>query len=72
MSRFFLVTNVLFLLFCSSLYAAAKPIPSPPSIDADSFYLVDFQSGRVLAEKDPDKRVEPASITKLMTAYLVD
>jgi D-alanyl-D-alanine carboxypeptidase (penicillin-binding protein 5/6) len=33
---------------------------------------MDFNSGRVLAEKNPDKRVEPASITKLMTAYLVD
>jgi D-alanyl-D-alanine carboxypeptidase (penicillin-binding protein 5/6) len=72
MSRIFLTVNLLFLLFCSSLYAAAKPIPSPPSLNADSFYLVDFQSGRVLAEKNPDKRAEPASITKLMTAYLVD
>ncbi|MEM7563649.1 MAG: D-alanyl-D-alanine carboxypeptidase family protein, partial [Pseudomonadota bacterium] len=52
--------------------AAAKPIPNPPSLKATSFYLFDFDSGRVLAEKDADKRIEPASITKLMTAYLVD
>ena len=52
--------------------AAPKPVPSVPALDADSFYLMDFDSGRVIAEKDPDKRVEPASITKLMTAYLVD
>lgn len=60
------------LLVSASLWAAPKPIPDPPSIKADSYYLLDFDSGRVLAEKNPDKRVEPASITKLMTAYLVD
>jgi D-alanyl-D-alanine carboxypeptidase (penicillin-binding protein 5/6) len=67
------ITVTAFLVFIStSLWAAPKPIPDPPSIDADSYYLMDFNSGRVLAEKDPDKRIEPASITKLMTAYLVD
>ncbi len=58
-------------LFAASAWAAAKPIPNPPSIDATSYFLVDYDSGQVLAEKDPDKKVEPASITKLMTAYLV-
>ena len=72
MSRVVFLSNLIILLFCGSLFAAPKPIPDPPSINADSFYLVDFESGRVLAEKDPDKHVEPASITKLMTAYLVD
>jgi len=67
------ITVTAFLVFIStSLWAAPKPIPDPPSIDADSYFLMDFNSGRVLAEKNPDKRVEPASITKLMTAYLVD
>jgi len=67
------ITVTAFLVFIStSLWAAPKPIPDPPSIDADSYYLMDFNSGRVLAEKNPDKRIEPASITKLMTAYLVD
>jgi len=71
MSKFAIFSNLLVLLFSSHAFAA-KPIPDPPSLKADSFYLVDFASGRVLAEKDPDKAVEPASITKLMTAYLVD
>lgn len=53
-------------------WAAAKPIPNPPTLNASSYFLIDFDSGRVLAEKDPDKPIEPASITKLMTAYLVD
>ena len=60
------------VLLSFGVLAAAKPIPNPPDTGADSYYLVDFDSGRVLAEKDPDKPVEPASITKLMTAYLVD
>ena len=72
MSKFALFSNLLILLFSSQTFAAAKPIPDPPTLQADSFYLVDFESGRVLAEKNPDKPVEPASITKLMTAYLVD
>ena len=51
---------------------AAKPIPNPPELNASSYFLIDFDSGRVLAEKTRRARVEPASITKLMTAYLVD
>ncbi|HED33002.1 MAG TPA: D-alanyl-D-alanine carboxypeptidase [Gammaproteobacteria bacterium] len=49
----------------------ASPVPSPPKLAAKSFLLVDFNSGRVLAEKNSNKKVEPASITKLMTAYVV-
>jgi D-alanyl-D-alanine carboxypeptidase (penicillin-binding protein 5/6) len=60
------------ILASSSVGAASKPIPAPPSLKANSYFLLDFDSGEVLAEKNPDKRVEPASITKLMTAYLVD
>ena len=67
-----LFVAILTALFSGSGWAAAKPIPNPPELDATSYYLVDFDSGRVLAEKDPDKHIEPASITKLMTAYLVD
>jgi D-alanyl-D-alanine carboxypeptidase (penicillin-binding protein 5/6) len=67
-----LFSAVLALLFSATSWAAAKPIPNPPAIGASSYFLVDYDSGRVLAEKDPDKRIEPASITKLMTAYLVD
>ncbi len=62
----------LFALLSTAVGAAPKPIPDPPSLKADSYFLLDFDSGRVLAEKNPDKHIEPASITKLMTAYLVD
>ena len=60
------------LLVPTASWAAARPIPNPPELDATSYFLIDFDSGRVLAEKNPDEAVEPASITKLMTAYLVD
>ena len=65
-------TCLLAILFSASSWAAPKPIPDPPTLSATSYFLVDFDSGRVLAEKNPDDHVEPASITKLMTAYLVD
>lgn len=63
---------LLVLLTPAAIWAAAKPIPNPPELDASSYFLIDFDSGRVLAEKNPDDPVEPASITKLMTTYLVD
>ncbi len=51
--------------------AAPLPIPEPPDFVASSYMLMDYHSGQILAAHDPDKRVEPASITKLMTAYIV-
>jgi D-alanyl-D-alanine carboxypeptidase (penicillin-binding protein 5/6) len=53
------------------LASAAAPVPAPPQLGAESYLLMDFNSGRVLVENNPDMRVEPASITKLMTAYVV-
>ena len=47
------------------------PVPAPPSLAAESHILIDVHSGRVLAENNADERVEPASITKIMTAYVV-
>ncbi|WOP15353.1 D-alanyl-D-alanine carboxypeptidase family protein [Ottowia sp. SB7-C50] len=45
--------------------------PQPPEIAAKAYLLMDVTAGQVLAAKDPDAPVEPASLTKLMTAYLV-
>jgi len=72
MKIFSLFLSVIAALYSVSGWAAAKPIPDPPSLNATSYILIDFESGRVLAEKNPDEHIEPASITKLMTAYLVD
>lgn len=49
---------------------ATTAVPPPPQLDARAWLLLDAQSGRSLAEKAPDSRVEPASLTKLMTAYI--
>ena len=51
--------------------AIAKPIPAAPTLAANSYLLQDFNSGHLLVEHNADLRVEPASITKLMTAYVV-
>ena len=51
--------------------AAAPPLATAPVIQAGSWVLVDFASGQALAESNADRRVEPASLTKLMTAYVV-
>jgi D-alanyl-D-alanine carboxypeptidase (penicillin-binding protein 5/6) len=49
----------------------AAPIPSAPQVDARSYILVDYQTDKILAAKDATARMEPASLTKLMTAYIV-
>ena len=48
-----------------------QPIPTAPQVNARSWILMDHFSGRVLAENHPDERAEPASLTKLMAAYVV-
>ncbi|WP_395680636.1 D-alanyl-D-alanine carboxypeptidase family protein [Dokdonella sp.] len=49
----------------------AAPTPPAPSIDAKSWVLMDYSNGQVLAESNMDQRVAPASITKVMTSYVV-
>ena len=61
----------LLLLVGMSVSAAPTIIPAPPSVPATSYLLIDFHSGKTLAEKDADMRVEPASITKLMSGYVL-
>jgi serine-type D-Ala-D-Ala carboxypeptidase (penicillin-binding protein 5/6) len=46
-------------------------IPTPPEVDARAYILVDFHTNTVLASRDAVARMEPASLTKLMTAYIV-
>ncbi len=70
MPRFRLIPLVLLAVasFCAQ---AAVPIPKPPALDARSYVLIDHETGRVLASDKADLQMEPASITKLMTGYLV-
>jgi D-alanyl-D-alanine carboxypeptidase (penicillin-binding protein 5/6) len=58
-------------LLITSFAANANDIPPPPSMAVKSYVLLDLNSNNIIAEKGADMRVEPASLTKVMTAYLV-
>ena len=60
-----------FGLLGAFLLPAQAQIPQPPEIAARAYLLVDVTANQVLAELDADKPIEPASLTKLMSAYLV-
>ena len=63
----FLITALSLLL---SFAAYADDIPPPPTLAAKAFLLRDYNSGATLAQQNANERIEPASLTKLMTAYL--
>lgn len=77
LSRFSFIFS---LLCCASLVIAnpvAAPvmpnlIPAAPQINASSYILMDAYSGEVIAEKNADERLDPASLTKMMTAYVAE
>lgn len=62
---------LLLLVWSLPLRAAVMPLPEPPSFKGNSFVLMDSHSGQLLASREPELRIQPASITKLMTAYIV-
>jgi serine-type D-Ala-D-Ala carboxypeptidase (penicillin-binding protein 5/6) len=62
---------LLVALAATSTANAAAPIPNPPTVPARAYILVDHFSGRVLAQDHADERAEPASLTKLMSAYVI-
>jgi len=68
-SRLLILT--LGLIAIQATQAAAPPIPPPPIVKARSYLLEDFDSGRIIVDHNMDERIEPASLTKLMTAYIV-
>src|SRR6476660_6790920 len=49
---------------------ALADAPQPPEVDAHAWLLMDATSGQFIASRNPKERIEPASLTKLMTAYL--
>lgn len=63
----------LFALLCVATAFAAElpPVPAPPVIGATSYLVIDATTGHPIAMLEPDKPVAPASLTKLMTAYVV-
>jgi len=69
MKRFFQALALVLPLVLS--VSVRAQMPQPPEIAAKAYLLIDVTANQVLAAKDPDMAVEPASLTKLMTAYLV-
>ncbi|QZX94641.1 serine hydrolase [Pantoea alfalfae] len=59
------------LLIIAPLSAFAEQAPAAPGIDAKAWILIDYASGKVLTESSADQRLDPASLTKMMTSYVV-
>ncbi|MFM2588001.1 serine hydrolase [Vibrio sp. TBV020] len=72
MTTRFLSATALLSTISLSFGALAAPtiIPDPPSLGAKGYILIDYNTGEVLVEKNSDKKLNPASLTKLMTAYV--
>src|SRR5210317_2511665 len=66
-----LVPFICLLLAGSAAFAQTQPVPAPPIIGASSYLMIDAKSGQELAALKPDAPVPPASLTKLMTTYVV-
>jgi len=70
--RLFLAVFILLFGFMSSAHAqSGMPAPAAPVIGAKSYLLIDARTGRELASLDPDMSLAPASLTKIMTSYVV-
>ena len=69
--KYFLYFFLLIFTALAGLSAEPVPIPKAPMINAKSYILLDHNTGNIIAEENIDERNDPASITKLMTAYIV-
>lgn len=57
--------------FSASSFAAPTVIPDAPQIAAKGYVLMDYHSGKILAEKEMNTKLSPASLTKMMTSYVI-
>lgn len=84
LSKISFITSITFISSLLALSAFANPVipvptqvlqptftPTAPNLDANAYILIDAASGKIIAEKNADGRVPPASLTKLMTMYIV-
>ncbi len=71
--RFIKITFVFLFLSINSgqLLADTMIIPAPPKIKASSYLVMDFNSGELLVEENSEQKLPPASLTKIMTVYVV-
>lgn len=66
-----LIITLLSSVAISFTAASAVVIPPPPSVAAKGFVLIDFNTGTVIAEQNADIQLPPASLTKMMTSYVI-
>jgi len=60
------------ILFCSSSVSIAQSlVPAPPAVAAKAYLLIDANSGAVIAESNADEQLPPASLTKMITGYVI-
>jgi serine-type D-Ala-D-Ala carboxypeptidase (penicillin-binding protein 5/6) len=71
MMRLRLLALLALLIAVDSAAVELHPLPAPPTIGASSYLVIDGRTGYEIASLEPDKAVAPASLTKLMTAYVV-
>lgn len=71
MKRLYLFLLLPLLIATGLLQANPSPIPSPPTLAASGYVLMDYHSGQIIAQENAEQRLEPASLTKMMTAYAV-
>lgn len=65
--------SLLLITFALSfnVFATPRVIPNAPAIAAKGYLLIDFDSGKVLSENNSEKKLAPASLTKMMTSYII-
>ncbi|TYL48195.1 D-alanyl-D-alanine carboxypeptidase family protein [Marinomonas sp. IMCC 4694] len=72
MKKLLVTLSILMCSFSGTLFAAPSLIPAPPQLSASSYILMDAYTGDILVENNADQALPPASLTKLMTAYIVE
>ncbi len=71
MNKLFTLVSTLLILVFASANLQAIPTPAPPSIKGTGHLLIDYDSGHIISEDNANVRLEPASLTKMMTAHVV-
>lgn len=70
-SSHFRLLAFLLIIVSSTVFASPVILPAPPQLSSSAYLLMDAASGKVIVEHNADDRVPPASLTKMMTAYIV-
>ena len=72
MKKLLVTLSLVFYFVSGSVFAAPSLIPTPPQLSASSYILMDAYTGDILVENNADEALPPASLTKLMTAYIIE